>query len=398
MEVSVTNASDGRTKVRVYNPEPGIFTWQRFRLYPPDYDGTNPIDSAESSGFDSLEWVFYIEDYADRFITPYPNQNHGTFDVAVEKQGFFGDWSEQLKVKGVQYSINSNEWTHPSIDSITYAPSELLLGSAVYVKGKNGVTVSDLSASGKYGASVVDIKWQVEGVAYSVGETAATLKSYGQIPITFTATDSRGFTTSQTDYITVYDYYKPYISPVAGNDRVIAARTDSSGVFVDGGTLLRVEAGKRYATVGGLNKCRLMFRIKAITEEWSSYVDLLGDNSSNNDYVNDNIKTLDEHVAYKFELVVEDSFGEWEALMFDLLTEEVYMYRSGTRKSIAFGGHVTKDNAFEVYFGAHFYGGLHIDPVEGVPAGIVLSSSTSNKKFILTVNDSGTLSVSEYTN
>ena len=57
MEISVTTVSDGRTRVRIYNPAPGFLKWQRFRLYPPDYDGTNPIDSPESSNFDSLEML-----------------------------------------------------------------------------------------------------------------------------------------------------------------------------------------------------------------------------------------------------------------------------------------------------------------------------------------------------
>ena len=398
MEVSVTKASDGRTKVRVYNPAPDVFTEQRFRLYPPDYNGSNPIDSVESQG-EPLTWEFYIEDYGDRFISPYPNQTEGAFSVACEKRFFvFDDWHEKVKVSQT-YPIYYNEWTRPSIDSITYAPSERLLDSAVYVKGKNGVTVSNLSASGKCGAQIVSTKWQIEGIGYSVGDTSEKLKSHGQIPITFTAADSRGFTISRTDYITVYDYYKPYISPVAGNGRIIVDRVDPYGEPVDGGTALRIIAGKRYADIGGLNKCRLTYRTKAGSETWSEYFDLLTENASANDYTNNNVKTLDEHVAYKLELKVSDSFGEWESIIFDLLTEEVYMYRSGTRKSIAFGGHVTKNNAMEVYFGAHFYGGVFVDSADGV-SGIVIDSSTegSTKKFVLTVNDSGTLSVAEYKN
>lgn len=395
MEISVTTVADGKTRVRIYNPAPGFLTWQRFRLHPPD--GANPIYSAESSGFDSLEWVFYIEDYAGRFITPYPNQNHGTFDVVVEKQGLVGDWSDQDKATGVQYSINSNELTRPSITDVKYSPSQRLLDSDIYVKGRNGITVSSMDATGKYGATVVAKKWQVEGIAYSVENTSAALKSYGQIPITFTVTDSRGFSVSRTEYITVYDYYKPYISPTIENDRVIAERTDTSGEIVDGGANLRVAAGKRYATVGGLNKCSLKYRIKAANEEWTVYNYVLEEDSALNDYSDNLPITLDTHKLYKLELVVIDRFGEGESMMFDLLTDEVYMYRSGTRKSIAFGGHVTKDNAFEVYWGAHFYGGVVIDPIDGT-SGIVISSSTpeSNKKFLLTINDSGTISATEY--
>jgi hypothetical protein len=72
------------------------------------------------------------------------------------------------------------------------------------------------------------------------------------------------------------------------------------------------------------------------------------------------------------------------------------MYRSGSRRSIAFGGHVTKDDSFEVYWGGHFYGGLEIEPEEG-KRGLVLHSSTagSSKKYEITVNDSGVISAKQ---
>lgn len=375
---------------------------QRIRIYAPNGDVFDLYGDYPNFGTVS----FAIEDRPEQFISCYPNGTAGRVAVALEQRfqlfGNYTSWSEQEKYE-IYYPINANEWTRPSIDSLSYSPSEELLDTAgLYVKGRNGITVSELTASGKLGASVVDIKWYIEGVSselYSAGDTSVDLRSYGRVPITFIVTDSRGIVTSRTDYVTVHDYYKPYVSPVSGYDRIIAARTDTSGIFMDGGTLLRVEAGKRYADVGGLNKCRLMYRIKAAAEGWSDYVDLLSESSEGGDYAGNVGITLDSHTVYKFELVVLDSFGEWEAVMFDLLTEEVYMYRSGTRRSIAFGGHVTKDDAFEVYWGAHFYGGVSIEPLDGV-AGIVIGSSTagSDKKFLLTVNDSGTLSVSEYKN
>jgi hypothetical protein len=71
MEVKIwKDPSDGTTRVRVYQSSPGALTEQRFRLYPPDYNGNNAIDSPSiSGGSASLTSEFCMEkdyDYYDR--------------------------------------------------------------------------------------------------------------------------------------------------------------------------------------------------------------------------------------------------------------------------------------------------------------------------------------------
>lgn len=370
---------------------------QRIRIYAPNGEVFDLYGGYPNFGTVS----FAIEDRANQFISCYPNSVTGHVFVALEQRyqilGNYTSWSEQEKYE-VIYPINKNQWTAPSIDKVSFAPTETFLEAGMYVKSKNGVIVSEVNATARLSATITDIKWYIEGVGgelYSVGEGSINFRSYGQVPITFKVRDSRGFEVTRTDYITVYDYFKPYISPPNGADRILAVRVDNSGVITDGGTTLKISAGKRYAGVNGKNRCRLMYRIKTATGEWSDYINLLSETSSENDYTAD-VRSLDEHTVYRMELVVVDAFGEWEAILYDLLTEEVYMYRSGSRRSIAFGGHVTKDDSFEVYWGGHFYGGLEIEPEEG-KRGLVLHSSTagSSKKYEITVNDSGVISAKQ---
>ena len=73
---------------------------------------------------------------------------------------------------------------------------------------------------------------------------------------------------------------------------------------------------------------------------------------------------LDRQTIYYIEISVIDDFGAEDTYETYLTTEGVYMDRSGSRNSIAFGGHVTEDNAMEVYWTAYFRNGLFFDDLE----------------------------------
>lgn len=407
MDVSVTKTSDGRTKIRIYNGGPGAFAEQRFKLYPPNYNGSNYLIRELSGGLASLTWEFYIEDHPELFIEPYPSQSFGTFAVGRETRytaAWIGStgWSEQEK-QTVSYNIYSNSVTAPSIDSVSFAPSQILFDdSSLYVKTKNGVSVSEIAASGKCKASIVDVGWYVGGedTRYSKGASSGSIKIFGSVPITFEAVDSRGLKGRRTEYITVHDYYEPSVAAAAGMDRVIAARADKYGNISDGESYIKIVASKRYAGVNGKNSCSLKYRIKSVVDsQWSELRELLSAASASNDYDDKFDAGLDEHVVYYIELVAVDRFGEGAAFSAVLPTEEVYIYRSGKRKSIAFGGHVTQDNAFEVYWGAYFHGGIKgdlvIEPSEDESVAGVILSSPSGKKYALRVDDNGAISTTD---
>lgn len=362
----------GEQRIRIYAPNGAVFD-----LY---------------NGYPNFGTVsFAIEDRADQFINPYPNSTTGKVTVALERRyqvlGNYTSWTEREKYE-ISYPINRNQWTAPTIDAVSFAPSITLLGEAnLYVKTKNGVRVSSISADAKLGASLKSVEWYIDGtdeINHVVGETSSNFKTFGQVPITFKATDSRGFTVTRTEVATVIDYFKPYISPVTDGERVIVARVDSNGNIVDGGKTLRIEAGRRYSSVGGRNRCRLLYRIRGNDSDWSEFKDLLPINAAENDYTA-NLDALDEHMVYYVELAVVDSLEESEVFLETLSTEEVFMYKSGTKKSIAFGGHVTEKNAFQCFWRAYFYND------------VVVNSSTdgSTKQFAISVDDNGNITAKE---
>ncbi len=608
MEVTVTKTSDGKTKVTVYNSGPGFFTEQRFRLYPPDYNGNNHIDYELSGGGASLTWEFIMEDdYPDRFIKPYPNSASGSFSVAREVRytaSYIGStsWAEDDK-QTVAYTIGSNvktapkvtmkltsteqlngynavgvtalqaafageaqlgasvssyslyvegksygapyksdvltqdgwltvtgtvtdsrgftasvsekvwvianmpslnsvagstkyldgainyDFTPPSDDAYSKLLIEILVGSAyqsittlnlgqasgkiagnytftaeqlktiyerypaavtaplrftllsykdayttqlkeqyskeisleipentstkpkisgiacegaptlfnksdIYVKGKNGVKVTS-AATGQYGASIAGIVWSVESETFDNGAASDYFNSFGDLTISVTATDSRGFTGVSSKTIKVYDYSKPYVAPVANAERIIVRRALEDGSASDSGEYLLIEAGRRYTGIGGHNSCTLRYRKKVGAKGvWENYTEILATNASSNDYSEAIDAALDLQSIYYVEVSVIDGFGETDVVIFPIPTEKAYMDRSGTRNSMALGGHVTQDDAFEVYWRGYFYGGLVVEELNGESAIILTSTGDNPTKYMLTVDDDGTLSVS----
>jgi hypothetical protein len=362
MEVKIwKDPSDGTTRVRVYQSSPEWYEEQRFRLYPPDYNGNNAIDSHNSRG--SLTWEFCMEkdkDYYERFIKPYPNSVQGSFSIALEKRDALGvtPWDEKEKQTGVAYTITANVYTMPTIEHISIAPTTQLLNDpGLYVQGKNGVLVN-FTPFAKVGTSIAEAYWYLSSEAkYPSGTGSPNFVNTGRASIRIVARDMRGITTEVTREIDVYPYYAPSIAPGAGEVSVVAKRVDSNGNLSDAGQFVLVKAKKSFAPLNGKNYCTLSYSWREATStSWGEAKELVTNA--------DGKKILEEEYskekAYYIRLTVADAF-ESRSLELAIPDERVFMDRSGNMNSIAFGGHVTERDAFEVYFDAYFRGGFYLD-------------------------------------
>lgn len=363
MQVTIwKDPSDGTTRVRVYQSSPEWYEEQRFRLYPPDYNGNNAIDSPTSRG--SLAWEFCMEtDYYDRFIKPYPNSVQGSFDIALEKRDALGitPWAEKEKQTGVAYTITANVYTMPTIEHISIAPTTQLLNDpGLYVQGKNGVMVN-FTSTAKAGTSLAEAYWYISSDAkYPSGTGSPNFVNTGRASIRIVARDMRGITTEVTREIDVYPYYAPSIAPGAGEISVVVKRVDSDGNLSDAGQSVLVKAKKSFAPLNGKNYCTLSYSWREATSTvWSEAKELVTDA--------DDKQILSEgyakEKAYYIRLTAADAF-ESRSLELAIPDERVFMDRSGKMNSIAFGGHVTERDAFEVYFDAYFRGGFYLDNPE----------------------------------
>jgi hypothetical protein len=389
MEVTFTKTSSGRTHVVATNDHGSIFTEHRFVLH----HGNNQIASPLTSGLLPLKWEFDIEDYANILIAPYPNQTTGTFrlvrqvnkyDWPTDTQGPWEDKNEGT----FTYPIYSNDVTCPVLTSVAINSSPLLLNdNSLYVKTLNGIKVS-AQAEAKLNASIVKIEWKAGNSAFQNGETSPVFATFGEIPITITATDTRGFVATHTDKITVYDYQNPTISPISGAASVLVARALSNGTLSERGSYIKVEVQKKYSSVGSKNTCKLMYRVKEQGEDknWSIYTTLL-DDSSSNEFNGLLTNVFDIGKRYVIELSVVDTFGNSETLTYLIASEKVFMDRRGESNSIAFGGHITESDekgVHEIYQKAFIKGGM------------VFVDSTTGSKYNITV-ENGALKATKIT-
>ena len=261
--------------------------------------------------------------------------------------------------QNITLTIPENEDTKPQITSIVTEGHPILLSDAsLFVKSKNGVKVT-AQGTGKYNADIASIKWKIADSEYDNGEPSALFSTYGMIPVIAYVTDTRGFTNTKISNISVYDYTKPLLTAVEGKSNIIVEREKSQETNKD---YLYIAVKRNYTKLNGYNKCVLRYRKKQYQKQWEdSYTELLGRTQSIDIYDEITHVELAPDSTYTIELSLIDDLGETDTYTIGVATEAVYMDRSGTRNSIAFGGHVTENNAFEVYNAAYFRGGIFLD-------------------------------------
>ena len=140
----------------------------------------------------------------------------------------------------------------PTISSVTLAEGTAS-GFGVYAKSLSTVK-STTSASGAYSSTISSIVMTVDGKSYTASSGVATsgiLQTSGTLAVKVVATDSRGRTATNTQNITVYDYFKPSIS---------------LDIDVNGTTVVTTAAGS-IASVNDLNAKSLVITRKRISDD-----------------------------------------------------------------------------------------------------------------------------------
>lgn len=256
--------------------------------------------------------------------------------------------------KEITLYIPNTADTRPTV-SATLSPVSSLASpfNTIYVQGYSKVKATP-STAGKYGATIAQINVEVDGKSCS-GYTSDYLKRSGSISVKITAKDSRGFTNTSTQSIDVVQYSEPRVVPANGNAAIVCARCDSNGNISDSGTYLKIKARRRYSTCtsGGVqyNKCGLRYRYKKASDSsFSAWITLLNATDLSTEEVNSSplLGTLSTTESYVVHVDAVDTFGKHAYANFDIPTDKVYMERDGSRRSIAFGKYVERDNAVEI--------------------------------------------------
>lgn len=262
-------------------------------------------------------------------------------------------------------TIPDNASTKPSI-TMTLAPdTPYATLSSVYLQGRSKVKAT-FSGSGQYGATIKSYAMKIGTKSYASPYTSDILSSSGDITVTGIVTDSRGFTNTTTQTITVCAYDKPSIIPYTGENRIICRRCLADGTLDDGGTYLLIKIGRKYSKVvsGGAQKnlCTLSYRYKTDAQNESAYsnpITILAESASSDD-----ISTIIPNVvssnttAYNIRLIAEDTAGEKDIVTITIPTSFVTAHAPEGGHGITFGGYhdPSKVDVFDCYFNAEFHG------------------------------------------
>lgn len=208
----------------------------------------------------------------------------------------------------------------PSLSGFTFADSysttnAITDNDQVLIQDYSRLTVTPGTATARNGASIVSYSAVCSGVTKSNTTGAAlslgTIGTSGTRDITLTVTDSRGYTASVTQSVTVVPYSKPRVSSVSLR-RTNDIETEMQLVF--NGSISPI-------TVDGTQKNSLLYaryRYKLTSaSSYNSYTSILGSvtaTSSSFSFSNLELCNLDSESSYDFHLQIRDLLNSLTSL------------------------------------------------------------------------------------
>ena len=208
----------------------------------------------------------------------------------------------------------------PSISGFTFADSystttAITDNDQVLIQNYSRLTVTPGTAAARNGASIVAYSAVCSGVTKSNTTGAAlslgAIGTSGTRDITLTVTDSRGYTASVTQSVTVVPYSKPRVSSVSLR-RTNDIETEMQLVF--NGSISPI-------TVDGTQKNSLLYaryRYKLTSaSSYNSYTSILGSvtaTSSSFSFSNLELCNLDSESSYDFHLQIRDQLNSLTSL------------------------------------------------------------------------------------
>lgn len=299
-----------------------------------------------------------------------PNATSGTMKVELYSYSDSGATVQIGSADSATFTVTvpDNDSTKPAV-TMTLSPVSTLASkfAGLYIQGKTKVKAA-LSATGKYKATIKSDSMKVEGSTYDSddGYTSDPLNNPGSVRVYGYANDSRGFTGSTYQDITVIGYTGPKILPTSGESDVVAARCDANGNLKDDGTYLKIKAKRSYSPVtsGGVQKnfCQIRFRYKLESApDYSDWTTILAGNSLGSDEIVTGALlggVLSASSSYMVQIQAVDDIGESATTTVSILTEVVYMHR--TKNAMGLGKYVEGENLLDVAWDTHLRGEVRI--------------------------------------
>lgn len=288
---------------------------------------------------DSCEWTVPTS-----FASGIPNAKSGTVTITVDT--YNGSTKIGTKSVNLTAKVPDADWTKPKINSVTITPSGNpdWLGTR-YVQSKTKAKVVT-GTTGQASATIKTCEVTIDGTKYTGTDiTSNAIRNSGTVSATIKVTDSRGYTNSTTQNISVEAYSKPYIANHSQYSKIICARCNDSGTVVSNGTRLRLVLSKKWSALsGGVNTALVEYRINS-----NSWVTASAHSSNTSDIaLTVTNATLDVKQTYKISIRITDKFGETDTYQYDIPTEEIAFNLKEGGNGAAFGKYAEKDGLLDV--------------------------------------------------
>lgn len=253
-------------------------------------------------------------------------------------------------------SVPRNAQTIPTIN-MTVSPDGDLpsVFSGLYIQGKTAVSADFSGSSAKYGAAISECSLTVEGKTVSEAPyTSGILSRSGDITVTGTVKDSRGFTAAIADTISVYAYNKPVLIPYSNELGIVCTRCESDGTVNDAGTYLKIKVGRKFSKLVHnsvqKNFCLIRYRNKAASSpSYSAWKTLLV-KASASDEIEAVLPNVVSSIAatYMVEIGVIDDMGEHTEIAYPIPTAYAAFHLKAGGNGAAFGKYAEKEHALEI--------------------------------------------------
>ena len=250
----------------------------------------------------------------------------------------------------VKFTLAEDDTTKPSLGMDVSLNNSSLPSTfdGLYIQGKSRLDVS-LSASGKYGASIISSHVTVGGKTYTTSPfTSDVITASGKVDVLGYAKDTRGFTRESIKQIDVTEYSKPLLVPI-GND-ISCYRSDGNGNRIGNSTSVWIKAKMTFYSVGGKNHCAMEWRRKPISASWSDSVHQWTELTTDSEY-NALLSgvVFEKKESYTVQIRAIDTIGEYDIKTFEIPTEDVALHLGKGGKNVSVGTYCDYSEDYTFY-------------------------------------------------
>ena len=311
----------------------------------------------KSAGQKTETFTFTAEQI-NEIYRKYPSSTKGVlrFTYSTYSDDKYSDEVGSATYKEITLSIPNDDTTKPTAELKVSPVSSLKPAfKDLYIKGKTKAEATLANGVGKYGAIIKSYKVTIGAQSGTPPLTSSYLTQAGNVTVTGTVTDSRGFSRTDSITINVIDYSTPQILPVSGQSSVIVARSDSDGKLDENGEHLFIAAKRGYNKVvldgEQTNFCSMQCCYKKQGDkEYGDWIEILAREALSDEVILKRVPgvTLDTKITYTVQVQVIDDIGETVTTTTHISTQKIYMHRSGTKNSLAIGKYAEEENTVDI--------------------------------------------------